>query len=113
MNIEIALRSAVSCATRSCGALEGSGWPRRARYRSFVGGKAAAETLTTIGADRKHLGAEIGTTIAVLHTWGQNLQHHPHLHCIIPVVEICAMASVGSPFGLVDAPQQVERLRDS
>ena len=45
--------------------------------------KAAAETLTTIGADRKHLGAEIGV-IAVLHTWGQNLQHHPHLHCIVP-----------------------------
>jgi hypothetical protein len=45
--------------------------------------KAAAETLTTIGADRKHLGAEIGV-IAVLHTWGLNLQHHPHLHCIVP-----------------------------
>ena len=45
--------------------------------------KAAAETLTTIGADRKHLGAEIGV-IAVLHSWGQNLQHHPHLHCIVP-----------------------------
>jgi hypothetical protein len=38
--------------------------------------KAAAETLTTIAADRKHLGADIGVT-AVLHTWGQNLQHHP------------------------------------
>lgn len=45
--------------------------------------KAAAQTLTTIGADPKHLGAEIGA-IAVLHTWGQNLQHHPHLHCIVP-----------------------------
>jgi hypothetical protein len=45
--------------------------------------KAAAGTLTTIGADRKHLGAQIGV-IAVLHTWGQNLQHHPHLHCIVP-----------------------------
>jgi hypothetical protein len=45
--------------------------------------KAAAETLTTIGADRKHLGAEIGVT-AVLHTWGQNLQHHPHVHCLVP-----------------------------
>ena len=38
--------------------------------------KAAAETLTTIAADPKHLGAEIGVT-AVLHTWGQNLDHHP------------------------------------
>lgn len=45
--------------------------------------KAAAETLLTIAADSKHLGAEIGVT-AVLHTWGQNLDHHPHIHCIIP-----------------------------
>jgi hypothetical protein len=44
---------------------------------------AAAATLTTIAADPKHLGADIGLT-AVLHTWGQNLQHHPHLHCIVP-----------------------------
>jgi len=44
---------------------------------------AAADTLTTIAADPKHLGAHIGIS-AVLHTWGQNLQHHPHLHCIIP-----------------------------
>lgn len=45
--------------------------------------KAAAETLTTIATDRKHLGANIGVT-AVLHTWGQNLNHHPHIHCIVP-----------------------------
>ena len=45
--------------------------------------KAAAETLTTITADPKHLGAKIGLT-AVLHTWGQNLDHHPHIHCIVP-----------------------------
>jgi hypothetical protein len=45
--------------------------------------KAAAETLTTIAADPKHLGAKIGLT-AVLHTWGQNLDHHPHIHCIVP-----------------------------
>jgi hypothetical protein len=44
---------------------------------------AATETLTTIAADPKHLGADIGVT-AVLHTWGQNLQHHPHVHCIVP-----------------------------
>jgi hypothetical protein len=44
---------------------------------------AAAETLTTIAADPKHLGAGIGVT-AVLHTWGQTLQHHPHVHCIVP-----------------------------
>jgi hypothetical protein len=45
--------------------------------------QTAAETLTTIAADPKHLGAEIGVT-AVLHTWGQNLDHHPHVHCIVP-----------------------------
>lgn len=44
---------------------------------------AAAETLTTIAADPKHLGAHIGVT-AVLHTWGQTLDHHPHVHCIVP-----------------------------
>jgi hypothetical protein len=45
--------------------------------------QTAAETLTTIAKDAKHLGAEIGLT-AVLHTWGQNLDHHPHVHCIVP-----------------------------
>jgi hypothetical protein len=44
---------------------------------------ATAETLRTIAADPKHLGAEIGF-FAVLHTWGQNLVHHPHLHCVVP-----------------------------
>ncbi|KAA3447922.1 IS91 family transposase [Mesorhizobium sp. SARCC-RB16n] len=45
--------------------------------------KAAAETLRTIAADRRHLGAEIGL-IVVLHSWGQTLTYHPHLHCIVP-----------------------------
>ena len=45
--------------------------------------QATAETLRTIAADPKHLGAEIGF-IAILHTWGQNLLHHPHLHCVVP-----------------------------
>jgi hypothetical protein len=45
--------------------------------------KITAETLTTIAADPRHLGAEIGVT-AVLHTWGQTLDHHPHVHCIVP-----------------------------
>jgi hypothetical protein len=44
---------------------------------------ATAETLRTIAADPKHLGAEIGF-FAVLHTWGQTLVHHPHLHCVVP-----------------------------
>ena len=45
--------------------------------------RAAAETLQTIAADPAHLGAEVGV-IAVLHTWGQNLHHHPHVHCVVP-----------------------------
>jgi hypothetical protein len=45
--------------------------------------RAAAETLTTIAADPKHLGARIGLT-AVLHTWGSALTHHPHAHVIVP-----------------------------
>jgi hypothetical protein len=45
--------------------------------------KAAAETLITVAGDRNHLGARIGVT-AVLHTWGQQVQHHPHVHCIVP-----------------------------
>src|SRR5712671_479236 len=43
---------------------------------------AAAETLQRIAADPKHLGAELGF-FAVLHTWGQTLLHHPHLHCVV------------------------------
>src|SRR3954452_17323409 len=45
--------------------------------------RAAAEALRDIAADPRHLGAEIGA-VAVLHTWGQALHHHPHLHCIVP-----------------------------
>jgi hypothetical protein len=45
--------------------------------------RAAAETLATIAADPKHLGAKLGATM-VLHTWGQTLQHHPHVHCVVP-----------------------------
>ena len=44
--------------------------------------RAASETLRTIAADPKHLGAEIGF-FAVLHTWGSTLVHHPHLHCVV------------------------------
>lgn len=45
--------------------------------------RAAADALREISADPRHLGAEIGV-VAVLHTWGQTLHHHPHLHCIVP-----------------------------
>src|SRR6202162_4240744 len=44
---------------------------------------ASAQTLLQIAMDRKHLGAEIGV-ISILHTWGQNLLLHPHIHCAIP-----------------------------
>ena len=44
---------------------------------------SSAATLLEIAADPKHLGAEIGF-LSVLHTWGQNLQIHPHIHCVIP-----------------------------
>jgi hypothetical protein len=45
--------------------------------------RAVAETLKDIAAEPKYLGAEIGF-LAVLHTWGQNLMHHPHVHCVVP-----------------------------
>jgi putative transposase/transposase-like zinc-binding protein len=45
--------------------------------------RVSAETLIEVAADPKHLGARIGF-LSVLHTWGQNLQHHPHVHCVVP-----------------------------
>ena len=45
--------------------------------------QSASRSLLQIGADPRHLGAELGI-VAVLHTWGQTLMHHPHLHCIVP-----------------------------
>jgi hypothetical protein len=45
--------------------------------------RSVAETLRELAADKKYLGAELGFT-SVLHTWGQNLMHHPHIHCIVP-----------------------------
>ena len=45
--------------------------------------EASAETLLEVAADPKHIGAEIGF-LSVLHTWGQNLQPHPHIHCVVP-----------------------------
>lgn len=54
---------------------------RRAVYSMLF--RAASETLTTLARDPKYLGAELGC-LALLHTWGQNLLLHPHLHCVIP-----------------------------
>jgi hypothetical protein len=45
--------------------------------------QAGAETLLEVAADPRYLGAEIGF-LSVLHTWGQNLLHHPHVHCVVP-----------------------------
>ena len=45
--------------------------------------RTAADTLLTIAADPKHLGARIGLT-AVLHTWGSAMTHHPHVHIVVP-----------------------------
>ncbi len=44
---------------------------------------SAKETLLELAADPKHLGARIGV-LMVLHTWGQKLEHHPHVHCVVP-----------------------------
>src|SRR5271168_3049425 len=61
--------------------------------------RTAAETLVTIAADPRHLGAELGVT-AVLHTWGQTLQHHPHVHFAwCPAAAPHSTASAGSPAG--------------
>ena len=46
--------------------------------------RSVSATLLEIAADPKHLGAEIGF-FGILHTWGQNLMHHPHIHCAIPL----------------------------
>ena len=54
---------------------------KRVVYRILF--EATWETLRRIAADPKHLGAEIGV-LAILHTWGQTLTHHPHLHCVVP-----------------------------
>lgn len=54
--------------------------------------QTSAETLRQVAATPKYLGAEIAI-LSVLHTWGQNLQHHPHVHCVIPGGGIAADGS--------------------
>jgi predicted Zn-ribbon and HTH transcriptional regulator len=56
-------------------------WNKRAIYGLLF--KASAETVMTIAADPKRLGAKIGMT-SVLHTWGSAMTHHPHIHMIVP-----------------------------
>jgi hypothetical protein len=50
--------------------------------------RASAETLLAVAADPKHLGAQIGF-LSVLHSWGQRLDHHPHIHCVVPGGGVC------------------------
>jgi len=59
--------------------------------------KVSAETLITIAADPKHLGARIGIT-SVLHTWGSTLTHHPHAHMIVPGGGITPLGRHPKPF---------------
>jgi hypothetical protein len=54
--------------------------PRQFYHLLFT---ASAATLREVAADPKHLGAEIGI-LSILHTWGQNLLAHPHIHCLVP-----------------------------
>jgi hypothetical protein len=63
--------------------------------------QTSAETLLEIATDPKHLGADVGF-LSVLHTWGQNLQHHPHIHCVIPAGGLAPDGSrwIRSPSGL-------------
>jgi hypothetical protein len=66
--------------------------------------KAAAETVLTIAADPRHLGARMGIT-AVLHTWGSAMTHHPHIHMIVPGGGLSADGErwVAIPAGLLPA----------
>lgn len=56
-------------------------WNKAATYDFLF--RASAETMLTIAADPKHLGARIGIT-AVLHSWESAMAHHPHVHMIVP-----------------------------
>ena len=81
--------------------------------------RAASETLLEIAADPRHLGARIGV-LAVLHTWSQNLGHHPHLHCLVPAgglaldrsrwVRIKARLLPARPRAQPHVPRQAARL---
>lgn len=58
--------------------------------------RAVGETLLEVAANPKHLGARIGF-LAVLHTWGQNLMDHPHLHCVVPAGGLSAEGTAWVP----------------
>jgi len=67
---------------------------RKLLYGLFF--EAAAQTLLEVAADPKHLGARIGV-LMVLHTWGQQLEHHPHLHCVVPGGGLAPAPASGEP----------------
>lgn len=58
--------------------------------------RAVGETLLEVAANRKRLGAQIGF-LAVLHTWGQTLMHHPHIHCVVPAGGLSADGTTWVP----------------
>jgi hypothetical protein len=60
---------------------------------------SAKATLLEVAADPKHLGAKIGV-LMVLHTWGQQLEHHPHVHCVVPGGGLAV-----SPAGMTGRPE--------
>lgn len=75
-----------SCRNRhcpKCQALAKERWIENQKAIYTLLFKTVAETLTELASDKKYLGAKIGFT-SVLHTWGQNLIHHPHVHSIVP-----------------------------
>ena len=57
--------------------------------------QASAATLREVAADPRHLGAEIGV-LSILHTWGQTLVRHPHVHCVVPAGGLSPDHSAGS-----------------
>jgi Putative transposase len=63
---------------------------------------ASAQTLLDIAIDRKHLGAEIGV-LSILHTWGQNLLLHPHVHCAIPAADFRRTTVAGSAHAILSS----------
>ena len=68
--------------------------------------RTTAETLLTIARDNQHLGLEIGF-FAVLHSWGQNLHLHPHLHCVIPGGGLPRLRSMDSLPPQIPFPRKV------
>jgi hypothetical protein len=65
---------------------------------------SAKETLLEVAADPKHLGARIGV-LMVLHTWGQKLEHHPHVHCVVPGGGLALAAKASANAATVPAGQ--------